>query len=88
MRDPAASVGRSTTLRELAIDHLDLPMICLDVEDAFDVHMGNAVQIEDLATVDDLVGVVASCLEEKAKPRVRTPRRKGGWMSTGTESRR
>lgn len=85
MRDPAASVGRSTTLRELDIDLLDVPMICLDVEDAFDVQIGHADELEEFATVDDLVARVTSCLAAKALPRTRIPRRKGNWMSTGAE---
>ena len=87
MRDPAASVGRSTTLSELQIDHLDLPLICLDVEDVFDVQIGHGDELKELATVDDLVARVASCLAAKAMPRVRIPRRKGNWLSTGVERR-
>ena len=40
MRDPAASVGSTTTLDELGIDDLDLPMICLDLEDAYGMQIG------------------------------------------------
>ena len=88
IRDPNASVGRSTMLRELEIDHLDLPMIYLDVEDAFDVHMGQGDDLEEVATIDDLVAVVAGRLAAKAMPRARAPRRKSGWMSTGAERAR
>ena len=58
-------------------------MICLDVEDAFDVQIGHGDELEELATVDDLVARVASRLAAKALPRTRIPRRKGNWMSTG-----
>jgi acyl carrier protein len=88
MRDPAASVGRCTTLKELEIDLLDLPMICLDVEDAFDVQIGQGAELEELATVDHLVARVAVRLVAKAMPRTRSPRRKGNWISTGAEGRR
>lgn len=87
MRDPAASVGRSKTLSELGIDLLDLPLICLDVEDAFNVQMGHGDELEELATAHDLVARVASCLAAKAMPQTRIPRRKGNWMSTGAERR-
>ncbi|KAB2938429.1 MAG: acyl carrier protein [Hyphomicrobium sp.] len=87
MRDPSASVGSTTPLGELDIDHLDLPMICLDVEDAFDVQVGHGEELEELATVGDLVARLAAGLAEKAKPRPRLARRKGNWMSTGGERR-
>ena len=87
MREPTARVGRSTTLSELGIDLLDLPMIYLDVEDAFNVQMGYGDELEELATVHDLVARVASRLAAKAMPQTRIPRRKGNWMSTGVEGR-
>ena len=87
MRDPGVGVGHATVLADLAIDELDLPMICLDVEDVFDVQIGHGDELKELATVDDLVARVASCLAAKALPRVRIPRRKGNWLSTGVERR-
>ncbi len=39
MRDPVASVGRRSALGDLGIDDLDLPMICLDLEDAYGVQI-------------------------------------------------
>jgi acyl carrier protein len=83
MRDPTASVGGSTMLSALEIDLLDLSLICLDVEDTFDVQIGHGDELKGLATVDDLVARVALRLAAKALPRVRIPRRKGNWMSTG-----
>ncbi len=88
MRDPGAPVGRSTRLSEIEIDQLDLPVICLDVEDAFDVQIDYGNELEDLATVDDLVARLAAALAAKALPRIRVPRRKGNWLSTGAERRR
>ena len=85
MRDPAASVGQSTTLGELGIDDLDLPMVCLDLEDAY----GMQIAIEDdLETVGDLVACVVASLALKTLPRPRRPRSRGGWMSTGLDRRR
>ncbi len=88
MRDPTASVAGSTTLREVGIDPLDLPLISLDVEDAFDVQIGHGDELEELATVHDLAARVTSRLAAKAMPRAHIPRRKGNWMSTGAERRR
>lgn len=85
MRDPAASVGQSTTLSELGIDDLDLPMVCLDLEDAY----GMQIAIEDdLETVGDLVACLVAALAKKSLPRPRRPRSRGGWMSTGLDRRR
>jgi acyl carrier protein len=87
MRDPAAGVTGSTTLAELEIDILDLPMILLDVEDAFDIQIDDDDEIEGSATVDRL----AACVAAKAlQPRRQTtvPRSKGSWISTGAERRR
>ena len=87
MRDPAAPVGRHTTLNELDIDLLDLPMIFLDVEDAFDVHIRYDDEIEDFATVGGLVAhLEAKVLQPR--PRPSTPRIKRPWTSTGAEPRR
>lgn len=88
MRDPSASVASATSLAELDIDHLDLPMICLDLEDAHDVQVGYGDELDELATVGDLVAHLSERLAEKAKPRPRLARRKGNWMSTGAERRR
>lgn len=88
MRDPAEQVGDATTLSELEIDLLDLPMIVLDVEDVFDVHIRYDDEIENFVTVRGLVDCVASRLEAKVlQPRSRTsiPRSKRTWLSTGAE---
>jgi acyl carrier protein len=83
MHDPAANVSGSTTLSELAIDCLDFPMICIDIEDAYDVQIDQGGDLDEFATVDELFARLASGLAAKAVPRPRTPRRKGNWMSTG-----
>ena len=75
-----APLGRTTTLREAGIDRLDLPMIALDIEDAFDVHFG-AVD-DSLVTVGDLIDRLNERLAAKAMPRVRQTRRRSSWMST------
>jgi len=88
MRDAAAPVGSSTTLSELEIDLLDLPMIFLDAEEIFDVTIRCDDEIDDPVTVGGLVGCVAARLEAKASRLPRTPRPKRTWMSTGAERRR
>jgi len=91
MRDPSARMAGSITLVELEIDFLDLPMIVLDIEDAFDLHFRDDDEIDGAITVDRLAARVAAHLEAKAlRPSRRTtvPPSKGGWMSTGAERRR
>ena len=84
MRDPAAWARSSTTLRELGIDQLDLPMIFLDVEDLLGVQVDYHDEGDDFATVGGLIARVESSLEAKAlRPRTPRPRRKSNWMSTG-----
>jgi hypothetical protein len=75
-----APLRRATTLREAGIDRLDLPMIALDIEDAFDVHFGSVD--DSLIAVGDLIDRLQSCLAAKAMPRVRQPRRRSSWVST------
>ena len=75
-----------TTLARLGIDVLDIPVILLDIEDAFSVR-AEAVGDDDPATVGDLLAVITAGLAAKAAPRahVQRPRKKGGWMSTVAE---
>jgi acyl carrier protein len=83
MRDPTAGVAGSMALSDLAIDLLDLPLIYLDLEDAFDVDIDRADELEQSATVDAVIARIAARLAAKALPRPRILRPKGGWMSTG-----
>jgi acyl carrier protein len=82
MRDPNAAVSGTTTLDELDIDNLDLPMICLDVEEAYDVTIGYGDDLDGLATVGDVAARLAERLAAKAVPRLRAPRRRSSWIST------
>ena len=85
MRDPVARVGPGSALGDLGIDDLDLPMICLDLEDAYGVQL---VLEDDAETVADLVACLVASLAMKTLPRPRRPRSRGGWMSTGLDRRR
>ncbi len=87
MREPLAPVTNATELRALDIDDLDLPMIFLDIEDAYDVQVSHADEANHALTVGDLIRSVASCNEAKrqarAAPNIRRPKR--NWMSTGAD---
>lgn len=73
----------SARLGDIGIDALDLPMILLDIEDAFAISAEPPGGIGGPVTVGDLVALVAAGLEEKRKPRQRTvPRKKSNWVST------
>lgn len=91
MRDPEACVDGATTLSALEIDRLDLPMVVLDIEDAFDIHLGYDEDIEDCVTVADLVANLGARREAKlAEHRIRAsaPRVKRTWLSTDAVERR
>ena len=86
MRDPSTYVAGSTTLSQLEIDLLDLPMICLDIEDAFDVEIQSGDDIDGVTTVQCLAANVAARVAAKAlapRPRSTVPRSTGSWLSTG-----
>ena len=90
MSSPTVRVGGRMSLSEIGIDSLDLPMIFLDVEEAFDVQIDYHDEIEDLATIGCLVALVAAAVTAKAlQPHSRrsVPRSRGNWMSTGATSR-
>jgi hypothetical protein len=88
MRDPGAPVGRATRLADLAIDELDLPMVCLDIEDAYGVQIAQGEELGELEMVGDLSARLVASLAAKRLPRMRRPRPRAGWMSTGAERRR
>jgi acyl carrier protein len=82
--DPMAAVGSCTTFSDLEVDLLDLPMIILDVEDAFDLHISCDDEVENLSTVGDLVACVTSRLDAKAsvRSRISMPRTRRPWTCT------
>src|SRR5258708_4390740 len=82
MRDPGDPVSMWTLLSDLEIDRLDLPLIILDIEDAFAIQIPFNQEIEGFSTVGALVACVRSRLDAKsARPRVTAPRSKRPWMS-------
>jgi acyl carrier protein len=85
MFDPMAPVASCTILSDLKIDLLDLPMIILDVEDAFNIHICYDEEVEKFTTVGDLVACVTSHLEAKAAPRslMSIARTRRPWTCTG-----
>lgn len=88
MRDPAAVADHLTTLSELEIDGMDLPMISLDIEDAFGVQIQYDDEIDDGATIETLVRCVEARLAAKALQPAPRQRVKSTWLSTGAERRR
>jgi acyl carrier protein len=91
MRDPSSPVAPCSRLSDLEIDVLDLTLIVLDIEDAFDIQIRYDEEIEGFATVGALVGCVTSHLQAKAarpRPLAAATRRKSLWLTTGAERRR
>ncbi len=89
MREPSQTIMTWASLDDLGIDPLDLPMICLDIEDAFAMSFPFGDEPGDEMTVPGLVAAVAKRLDAKARePKTRAPRPKSSWMSTGVERRR
>lgn len=90
MDDPATPLARHTALSELDIGQLDLRMIIIDLEDAFDICIRFDEPIDEFATVGDLFTCVAWHLEAKAAQRARptAPRARRPWTMTGAEHRR
>ncbi len=84
-RDSSAPIEGATTLASLEIDRLDLPMVVLDIEDVFDVHVRYDDDIEACVHVEDLVALVSSRMAAKrAEQRIRAsaPRIRRSWLST------
>jgi hypothetical protein len=82
MADPAGWVAPSTTLSELGVDELDLPMIYLDIEEIFDVTIRCNDEIGEPITAGGLVARVAAGLEAKVSRLPGAPRPKRSWVST------
>jgi acyl carrier protein len=85
--DPRRPVTPATALEALGIDDLDLAMLCLDIEDAFDVSLALGGTFNGILTVADLGAVVDASLLAKARSHQRPRRRRGGWMSTAAAQR-
>lgn len=84
--DPKSIVVASTPLREIGIDVLDLPMIFLDLEDAFGLQFAFDDDAYDVQTAGELVACVVTRLQALRRTPVQpaAPRRpKRSWVSTG-----
>jgi acyl carrier protein len=88
MRDPSRPVHSAVALTDLGIDRLDVPLICLDIEDAFDVSIGLGEDLDELVTAGDIAARLAGALAARSAPRALLARRKSSWMSTGADRRR
>lgn len=85
----AAPIVGSTPLVDLGIDLLDLPMVILDLEDAFHIciRYDEYIQVE---TVRQLAACVVSNVQKstrEARKLAATPRVKRSWTSTVAEQR-
>lgn len=86
---PKARIEASTPLSALEIDLLDLPIVILDIEDAFHI----CVPHEDYAAVETVAALVA-CVEARLhqsaieiRALAETPRVRRPWTCTGAEQR-
>jgi acyl carrier protein len=81
-RDLGFPVASWTRFSELGIDRLDLPLIVLDIEDAFAIQIGYDQQMDGFASVGDLIVCVRAHLATKGtRIRSSAPRSKRPWMS-------
>jgi acyl carrier protein len=77
-----------TRFSDLGIGCLDLPMIVLDIEDAFGIQIRYAEEMDGFTSVGDLVVCVTAHLESKGtRVHSSAPRSKRPWMSTAAGSR-
>lgn len=79
----------SAQLSDLGIDLLDLPMVILDLEDAFQICI-RYDEYEQVETVRELAACVVSNVQRsvrEARKLATTARVKRPWMSTGAERR-
>lgn len=82
-RDLGFPMASWTRFSELGIDRLDLPLIVLDIEDAFAIQIRYNEEMDGFASVGDLIACVRAHLAAKGT-RARTssaPRSKRPWMS-------
>ena len=82
-RDLGFPIASWTRFSELGIDRLDLPMIVLDIEDAFGIQIRYSEEMDGFASVGDLVTCVRAHVAAKGA-RARSPsapRSKRPWMS-------
>jgi len=88
--EPRRAIYHATTLRELEIDALDLPIVFLDLEDELNVSL-TGDDAGDIRTAGELFErVVFRVREKRRRSQMSTlaTKPKRGWMSTGIEQRR
>ena len=81
-RDLGFPVASWTRFSDLGIDRLDLPMIVLDIEDAFAIQIRYDEEMDGFTSVGDLIACVRAHLQTKGtRVRPSAPRSKRPWMS-------
>lgn len=80
---PGEAISLGMSVGDLQIDPADVPLIILDIEDAFDIQIGYSEVIDRNTTLAELVIAAQTCVEAKAaRPRAAVPRSKRPWMVT------
>jgi acyl carrier protein len=82
-RDLGFPVASWTRFSELGIDRLDLPLIVLDIEDAFAIQIRYDEEMDGFTSVGDLIACVRAHLAAKGTRNraASAPRSKRPWMS-------
>jgi acyl carrier protein len=82
-RDLGFPIASWTRFGELGIDRLDLPLIVLDIEDAFAIQVRYDEELDGFASVGDLIACVRAHLAAKGTRNraASAPRSKRPWMS-------
>ena len=80
-RDLGFPVASWTRFSELGIDRLDLPLIVLDIEDAFAIQIRYDEEMDGFTSVGDLIACVRAHLQTKRARSPSAPRSKRPWMS-------
>ena len=81
-RDLGFPIASWTRFSDLGIDRLDLPLIVLDIEDAFAIQIRYDEEMDGFTSVGDLVACVQGAPADQGHARAPSaPRSKRPWMS-------
>ena len=82
-RDLGFPVASWTRFSDLGIDRLDLPLIVLDIEDAFAIQIRYDEEMDGFTSVGDLIACVQGAPARPSAARSPSaPRSKRPWMSS------